>query len=390
MILGIVSDTHLGHPRFYDDSFRQFDEAFRGACDSSDIVVLPGDIFDTKLPKFEVIAKAMHCFEYGKKKRWQVNSDTGEGPVVAIHGTHDRRSKEAINPVQLLEKSGFITNLHDRTIVFEKDGERVAITGFGGVPEEFAESAMEAFNPKPVPGAYNVLVFHQTVLDVIPIATSGLNLKKMPQGFDLYLCGHIHKRITLKKDGKFLLIPGSTVLTQLKREETEKKAYVLFDTKTGEPKFVEINSRPFFFQELQLTDADYSMVASGCKKFIGSVLEKGLDMPIIKIQIKGNVKPGLKGENIDLSPIYEEYENQAYLEIDNALSSEDLKEKMEMFRKLYEEKKSVREIGIEILKKRLADAGQDTAGIDRLFETLGDSKNIDRYLEEIVKRNGKH
>ncbi len=389
MIIGIVSDTHLGYPRFYDDSFKQFDEAFKGACDNSDLVILPGDIFDTKLPKFEVIAKAMQSFEYGKQKKWQVKSNTGEGAVVAIHGTHDRRSKEAINPVQLLERSGFITNLHDRTIIFEKNGEKVAITGFGGVPEEYAETSLEAFNPKPVPSAYNILVFHQTILDVIPVATVGLSLKKMPEGFDLYLCGHIHKRIIMKKHGKFLLIPGSTVITQLKKEETEKKAYVLFDTKTGEPKFVEINSRPFFHQELQLVDADYTLVEKKCREFIESILEKDLEMPIIKIQVKGKIKSGLKKENIDLSPIYSEYENKVYLEIDNQLDSDSLKEKMETFRKLYEEKMSVREIGVEILKKKLADAGQDASDTHKLFETLSDSKNVDRYLEEVIKKNNK-
>ena len=393
MIIGIASDPHLGYPRFYEDSFRQFDEAFRAICDKSDIVVLPGDIFDTKVPKFEAIAKAMHIFEYGKKKNWPIRSDTGESPVVAIHGTHDRRSKDNINPVQLLEKSGFITNLHDRTVVFEKDGENgkemVAITGFGGVSEEYAESALASFNPKPVPDAYNILVFHQTVLEVIPIAAAGLSLKKMPDGFDLYLCGHIHKRIFIKKDGKLLLIPGSTVLTQLKKEETEKKAYVLFDTKTNEPKFVELNSsRPFFFKEFELADADFSTAISKCREFIDSVLEKDVDMPIIKLQVKGTLKSGLKEGNIDLSSLYSEYENQAYIEIDNQLDSNGLKEKMETFRKLYEEKKSVREVGIEILKKRLQDSGQDASETESLFELLSDSKNIDGYLDEIVKKNG--
>jgi DNA repair exonuclease SbcCD nuclease subunit len=107
LIIGILSDTHLGYPRFYDDSFSQFDEAFKAACHGSDLVIIPGDIFDTKVPRFEVIAQAMHLFEYGRTKDWAskgIKGMNGELPVVAIHGTHDRRSKDMINPVQLLAK----------------------------------------------------------------------------------------------------------------------------------------------------------------------------------------------------------------------------------------------------------------------------------------------
>ncbi|VVB73937.1 DNA double-strand break repair protein Mre11 [uncultured archaeon] len=400
MIVGILSDTHLGYPRFYEDSFSQFDEAFRAACDASDVVIIPGDIFDTKVPRFEVIAQAMHLFEYGKAKDWaakgvrRVDSpgmkDNVEGdlPVVAIHGTHDRRSKEMINPVQLLAKSGFVTNASDGAAIFEKDGEKVAIHGFGGTPEDEVHEALKARELKPIPGAYNILVSHQTITDVIPVA-QGITLEDLPPGFDLYLNGHIHKRHLITRNGKTLLIPGSTVITQLKKEEEEPRAWVRLDTRKKEIKFIDIKSRPFRHIELSFEKAEPGQIADRCRKEIEAELAKGEDMPIIRVQLKGSVKEGLKRENIDLSSLNELYGDRCHLQVDNELDSQGLKEKMESLRKMYEQKMSVREIGVQMLKQKLAATakanGSKAVDVERLMDLLQDDGSIDAAIEEMTK-----
>lgn len=400
MIIGILSDTHLGYPRFYEDSFAQFDAAFRAACDASDVVILPGDIFDTKVPRFEVIAQAMHLFEYGRSKDWtakgvkRIRTDEAKGdvvgdlPVVAIHGTHDRRSKEMINPVQLLAKSGFITNVSDGVVVFEKDGEKVAIHGFGGTPEDEVHEALKARELKPIPGAYNILVLHQTITDVIPVA-QGITLEDLPPGFDLYLNGHIHKRHLIKRNGRTLLIPGSTVITQLKKEEEEPRAWVRLDTGSKEIKFIDIGSRPFHHIELSFEKAEPANIVDRCRKEIDAALSKGEDVPIIRVQLKGSVKEGLKRENIDLSSLNDLYGDQCYLQVDNDLDSQGLKAKMESLRKMYEQKMSVREIGVQMLRQKL-DAAKANGGkgvdVERLMDLLQDDDNIDSLIEEITSK----
>ena len=407
MIVGILSDTHLGYPRFYEDSFSQFDEAFRAACDASDVVILPGDIFDTKVPRFEVIAQAMNLFEYGKSKDWSAKGVTrvsdagakgdvdGELPVVAIHGTHDRRSKEMINPVQLLAKSGFVTNVSDGVVIFEKTGadgkmEKVAIHGFGGTPEDEVHEALKARELKPIPGAYNILVLHQTITDIIPVA-QGITLEDLPPGFDLYLNGHIHKRHLITRNGRTLLIPGSTVITQLKKEEEEPRAWVRLDTSKKEIKFMDIKSRPFRHIELSFEKAEPAQITDRCRKEIDAALSRGEDMPIIRVQLKGSVKEGLKRENIDLSSLNELYGDKCFLQVDNELDSQWLKEKMESLRKMYEQKMSVREIGVQMLKQKLAATTNANGGkeidVERLMDLLQDDDSIDAAIEDIVKKN---
>ncbi|MEM4134284.1 MAG: metallophosphoesterase family protein [Candidatus Micrarchaeia archaeon] len=399
MKVGILSDTHIGYPRFYEDSIEQAEEAFREACNNSDIVLIAGDIFDTKTPKFEVIAKAMEIFSYGKKIDWKekgIENKEGLIPVVAIHGTHDRRSKGMVNPVELLERAGIITNVSDRTVVFEKrnkDGsvEKIAIHGIGGTTEDSIKETIKQLNFKPIAGAYNILMLHQTIKEVIPMA-EGISLDELPDGFNLYLCGHIHKRVVMEKNGKKLLIPGSTVITQLKKEEEEPRAYVILDTNTNEIKFVDIKSRKFLYGEIEFKNADLKDVNDGIRNKIDELLQKGKEIkgkdeiPIIRVVVSGTLKQGIKRENLSLQDIYSEYEDKCILQIDNEMDEQGLKEKLETLRNMYKQKMSIREIGIQSIKERLQNTSAKDIDVEFLMSMLQDEDNIGLVLEEMIKK----
>jgi hypothetical protein len=53
---------------------------------------------------------------------------------------------------------------------------------------------------------------------------------------------------------------------------------------------------------------------------------------------------------------------------------------------MYEEKRSVRDLGIEILREKMKTKNVEI-DVEALFEKLSDSKKIDEYLENIVKQN---
>ncbi|MEM3770725.1 MAG: metallophosphoesterase family protein [Candidatus Micrarchaeia archaeon] len=399
MKVGILSDTHIGYPRFYEDSIEQAEESFREACNNSDIVLIAGDIFDTKTPKFEVIAKAMEIFSYGKKIDWKekgIENKEGLLPVVAIHGTHDRRSKGMVNPVELLERAGIITNASDRTVVFEKrnkDGsvEKIAIHGIGGTTEDSIRETIKQLNFKPIAGAYNILMLHQTIKEVIPMA-DGISLDELPDGFDLYLCGHIHKRVVIEKNGKKLLIPGSTVITQLRKEEEEPRAYVILDTNTNEIKFIDIKSRKFLYGEIELKNADLKDVNDRIRNKIEELLQKGKEIkgkdgiPIIRVVVSGTLKQGIKRENLSIQDIYSEYEDKCILQIDNEMAEQGLKEKLESLRNMYKQKMSVREIGIQSIKERLQSTSAKDIDVEFLMNMLQDEDNIELVLEEMIKK----
>jgi len=397
--IAVLADFHLGYVRFLDDSFEQAERAFSRACEEAELVVLLGDIFDSRIPKQEILARSFKLFRNAFGKKWEAklaSYDSKDGrknyaevPVVAIHGTHERRTKELVNPIELLEKAGFLVNVHAATAVFEKDGERIALQGMGGIPEEYAKSALEALSPKPVDGAFNVFLFHQSMKEFLP-GESLMGMEDLPKGFDLYLCGHIHAKTIQKLDsGAYFIIPGSTVVTQMRKEDVGGKGFFVFDTKSKEAVFREIQSRPFFFEELEFKQASLEEVLAKARKGIEKLLENKTEVkPLIKLKLRGSMAKGLNQSNLDVSSIAGEFEDRAIVEVDKDLESETLKEKIDKLRSLRESKLSVKDIGIEILKNKLKQYGfKSDIDIETLYALLSEEgkgsaeKTLKRILE---------
>jgi len=399
MRIGILGDFHLGYERFYEDSFEQAEKAFREACASSDIILLLGDLFDSKTPKPEVLARAFKIFRIPFEKKWEARlieyiSKDGrkpftEIPVIAIHGTHERRIKELINPVQTLEHAGFLINAHASTVIFEKNGERIAIQGFGGIPEDYAKNALLSLDLKPVKNAFNILIFHQNIKELMQEVVPGLSLEDLPKGFGIYLCGHIHTRKKEKMpNGTLLLIPGSTVITQLKKGEETPKGFYIYDTAKNEVEFKEIETRPFFYEEIELRDASIADVNSRCREVIEGVLSKqNREEPIIKVKLTGALAKGLQSANLDVQILIDDFKGKAVIEIDKDFELTSLKEKIEKLRSLREQKLSVKELGIEILKERLKEYNF-SLGVDAesLFNLLSEeSKDLEKVLKKLLE-----
>ncbi len=334
MKIGIVADNHLGYPRFEEDSFVQAERALLGAAEKCDLIINAGDIFDTRIPKLETLQRGMELF-----RKIGV-------PVFAIYGNHERRTKEMTNPVQLLLTANLVKYLHGSGEVFEKNGDKVHVFGIGNIPDRYAKTAVETALKKFVPeeGAFKILVIHQTISDILKTEEEELSLdflEGLP--FDLIINGHIHKRME-KLDGK-VVMPGSTVITQLKKEEMEPKGYYIYDTKARKAEFNPIECRKFFHEELNFENASEEDVR---KKVRGRIeeLQKQERNAVILIKVKGTLREGLLSSDIAL-------EERDDIYIINELNAVDIKTKLDKIRKFREEKVSVKEIAIAELEKRL-------------------------------------
>ncbi len=385
MIIGILSDTHFGFNKFYEDSFVQGKKAIEVACSLSDLVIIAGDIFDMRVPRLETLAKVIEIFKEASKEK----------PIFVISGTHERRASDLINPVQLLERSGFVFDISNSFQTYEKNGEKVNIIGMGGVPDEYAKEAIEALSPTPQKECTNILVFHQTITDLVP--SNGISISDLPEGFDLYICGHIHKRHVERKNGKLLIIPGSTVITQLRKEECEEKGIYLFDTITKNYSFIPIPTRKLIYKEIYIEDADNLKIQKALSETIEEIKkeyknvkknekeerEEREEKPIVKIKIFGSTKKGLNREDIIIDVKNNDF---YYFEIENSLDTKTLKEEIEVLRKLYEEKKNAKDLGLEILREKLKSFGIKV-NVDDLFDKLSDEKKINEYIKELLYKN---
>lgn len=386
MKIAITGDFHFG---FNGDAAEQARRVMLDGKGKADFVIAAGDLFDYRVPKPETIHESIVVFNaarhYGDGSTI-VTVAEGERTapagtsIIAIYGTHERRTKGLVNVIELLHEAGLIVNCHARKAFVGKSKsgreERVCVQGMGGIPEELAKRALELMEFRPEPGCFNIFVFHQSLSELIPADAEMLSMRDLPAGFDLYVDGHIHWRHDIKEAGKHLLIPGSTVVTQMKKNEAEPKGYYLYDTDKRAAEFIIVPTRPFVYDEVALEEsglADATAMVRACAESCVSRAPVGSN-PLVKIKVGGSLAKGLSPSNLDLAPVLREYSGRCQLSIDKQLGHAGLKEKIDMLRRIRDERKSARELGMELLKRKLDESGA-TAAVppgfaEELFDTL--------------------
>jgi len=391
MRVSILSDFHFGYgwnTKLEEDSYQNAQEAI-SRCLDSDLILIAGDIFDSVTPRTETLAKTLKVLSKPlltenkgiklvktiNKKLPEISNRTISGiPVLALHGTHERRTKEQTNTIEALEQTGFLIHLHCNGLIFEKEGKKVAIQGMSGVPERYAEDILNKWNPRPEESCYNILMLHQSIEPYVysPLDPPSLNLSNLPKGFDLIIDGHVHEKDLTKINGTTLLLPGSTIVTQLKKEESiSQKGF--YQVEIGEEikiAFIPLeNNRKFFYHELEIK-SDVTVreqIDEGIKKTLSQDFKK---IPIIKIKILGKETNVIDKE---LREIEKKYSDKAIIYFSKELESPDMTRKIELLKNLRERKLSIEEIGLQILKDNLKNLK---------FSSSFDSNSVYKLLSE--------
>jgi len=400
MKISVISDTHLGvkwGTELEEDSFNQFEEAVKKSIEEKvDLILIPGDIFDVRLPKQEVWARALKSFQkhlLAEKTNARLKNFIGEHeniskmtlqgiPIIAIYGNHEIRGSHQVNPVQLLEKAGYLIYLNKNGVVFEKNNEKIAVQGLSAVAENEVKEILKEWNPKPVEGAFNIFLFHQsTTEEIYDPDNTFLSLNDLPLGFDLYIDGHIHWRKWVPE--KKFLIPGSTVITQMKQKEAEQgKGFYLINTSPFEVKFVKLdNQRPFYFKKIELIEANQLKLNDAINYFLNSIPES-VKKPLVKIKLKGKMEKGKKASQLSFNE-FKKKENMI-INIDNEIESEDLKKTIEKLREMHSNKKSVDEMGNDLIKELLKQTNYNSFNVSELIEPLADGNTS--YLMNLIEK----
>jgi len=398
MKISIISDSHLGfspNEKLEEDSHQNFEEAFNKALDS-DLIILGGDLFDSRAPKtkawayaLKVLSKAalqenkgVRLVEIDKQLKEASKKTLEHLPVVAIHGNHEMRAKGEINAIEALENAGLLIYLNMNKAVFEKDGEKVAIFGLSHIPERFAKEVLDKWNPRPIDSCYNILLLHQNIHPFVysPLEQPTLNISNLPKGFDLIVDGHIHVSAQEKIDGTTLLIPGSTVITQFQASEAQApKGFFKIDTQLKKIEFVEIDARKFFYETLEISRGQNEKEIIE-RKIREKIFGNFTRQPIIKIRITGNAMISEK----DLRELERKYQDFCILFFTKSLESGELTQKLEFLRSLKESKASLQEIGLNILKKSLDELNfKNSFDFVDIFNLLADEE-IDTALNILL------
>lgn len=374
MRIAVISDQHFGfdwNGDRADDPFRNCREAFEKARDA-DLILLPGDLFDKKVPKQEVLGRAIdlfNCFD-GETSSVQLDSDRSDKtvsfrgpPIVAIHGTHERRTSDHLNPVELLEKMGYLVHIHNETLVFSEGDETVAIHGMSGVPERYAPQVLDRFDPEPVADAYNILMLHQSIDQLVYTDPDHdtLSLERLPEGFDTIIDGHIHWRnLELKDDDKPVVLPGSTVTTQLNKIEAEReKGMVWIDTETGLSFDALEEPRDVVYIEEDVSDLSSSEIQEQIENEIDERSTMDQRRPLVRVKLSGTTNAAVSVGELETA-----LESKALISIsdETTIPNEDTDDST-----FDHSEESVYEHGTALLEERI-----DQPAIDDLVTHLAD------------------
>jgi len=383
LIIGIIGDTHFGISKWYEDSIRQGRDAFLKAAQFSDAIIMTGDLFHSSKPNLNVLQDVVNIlFETAKSKKWKVKVN-GENrvPIIVIHGNHERQTRDNVNPIEFLSSLGLIINADDKVNIIEsEDGEKVAVHAMGDIMDDHAKEKLTELNFKPIKECTNIFLFHQSLREAMYMGNkSWLSVKDLPEGFDLYVDGHIHNR---KEFSDYrLLIPGSTVITQLEEQEMNEKGIYLYDTVKRAYRFMAIDYRPFIFRRLLFNNESLGDIEIKVKDEVKAILSKDYKMkPIIRIVLEGSVKKGINPRDLKINV----KDPNADIILKNNLESQELENKIKMIRELREKKIPVREMGVRIIAEKLGYSSSDSDKLIELSELLSKlEENPDKVLDKL-------
>ncbi|UCD07705.1 MAG: DNA repair exonuclease [Candidatus Aenigmatarchaeota archaeon] len=382
MKITILSDFHFGFAagtEREEDAFEAAKEAIERSIDS-DVILIAGDMFDTRVPSTEVFVRAMQLLtkpmhaENGvriskgiSKKVEDIPLIKSEGiPVIAIHGTHERRVRGLMNPVEALERAGFLIYLHCNGVVLEKNGEKICIQGMSGVPDQFSAGVLDQWNPKPVENCFNIFMFHQS-LSPFMYAPHLLPVEKLPRDFDLYICGHMHEpKKSVYRESPFI-IPGSLVTTQITKESMKPMGFWSFETESRKSEFRVIeNQRKVYYVVMDTGNLERDDIENE----IGKILETGhKKKPIVRIKLKG------KEKNLPLDEIKSRFVDKAIVSFRKETEEEKIQAKT-----LEEHRLSVQELWKKLLYENLRELKLNPKTFEHVFELLLENK-IDEVMD---------
>lgn len=394
MKISVLSDLHFGYAynsELENDCFDNAEEAMEKAFDS-DLIIFAGDIFDMRAPKTQTWGNALKILskpllkdnpgiklvECSKQLKEISQRTLNHIPVIAIHGNHERLVKGEVNTVEALENAGLVIHLHLNTIVFEKDGIKVAIHGMSSVPERYAKEVLEKWNPKPIEGCINILLLHQSIDPYVysPLEPPTLTLSNLPKRFDIIIDGHLHSHAVEKLNGTTLIMSGSTIITQFEKTEAETEKAIAKITIDNEIKteFVPLESaRKFYYEEMHTNQSTLTL-REQVERRVNQILFSAdhQKKPLIRLKLKG------KDVNIldqDLRSIENRFSDRTVLIFVKELESPELTEKRELLKNLREQKLSVEEMGLSLLKKNLDELGvEEKFDYDTLFKLLSEDQ----------------
>ncbi len=311
-----LADTHLGYRQYNldereEDFYRAFDEIVDIIIEEKlDFVVHSGDLFDEPRPHIKALVRVREALE---------KLSSHGIPFICIAGNHDLLMRRGAVPPQRVFSN--LELLTPRKPFLEYKGLFIAgLPYFSKIHRNAMKNLLENLSKEAKEYEKSVLLLHQGIDKYFNLEFE-LKLQDLPENFDYYALGHIHKRVvdTLPSGGK-LVYPGSTEIwriDELGEYRRQGKGFFIVDTHDFSVQEVNLNGiRPFL--NFEISDIEE----------VEDIVEEAVKLntkPVVKLEVRGE----------DFNEIYrrlllELKEKALYLDIkrkvEKSEGSEDVKE----------------------------------------------------------------
>ena len=278
-----LADTHLGYRQYgLFEREKDFYEVFEKVIDkiieeNVDFVIHSGDLFETARPS----PMALLTFQKGLLKL------KGAGiPMYAIAGSRDVvMRKGSIPPQVIFKKMGLkVISTINPTYMHED----IFIAGLPYYPASHGKSLknkLAELSEKATHHDKSILVLHQGI-DKYFSLNYELEIGEIPDNFNYYALGHIHKYVNDAYGNGRLVYPGSAEVwktSELADYKKNGKGFVVVDFDGSKPvvKRVEVDVPREFIQK----ELDYKNLESGIA-VIKDMIKDFDKKPILRLTIK--------------------------------------------------------------------------------------------------------
>lgn len=283
-----IADTHLGYKQYglterEEDFYNSFLNIIDDIIDKDvDYVLHAGDLFETAKPPINALLVAQQGF---------MKLLENDIPVYVISGNHDilQRRKTAV-PQQLFENDNFhILSKGNMTAVL---GDNIFLGGLQYISKAYEEgikSLLKDITKESEGYKWKILMLHGAVSKYFDLL-SEFELSTIPEGYDYYAMGHLHKRIMDDFKGGKLSYPGSTEIKskdEIHDYKKQKKGYNLITITDEELNVEYINmplEREFIIKTIDYPKLDESLdkLRENIQTHIGSNHKK----PVVYLTIQ--------------------------------------------------------------------------------------------------------
>jgi len=306
-----IADLHLGYAQYNLDARRQdFDNALKEAVDKTielkpDFMLIAGDIFHQARPSNITLETAITNF---RRLR-----DAGI-PVLAVDGGHDSAPNTVtgtiLNP---LDSAGLLHCLprHEGACWQNENCYVYGVPNFRTrrKTDEQLPLFLEQNKPTPDPSMFNIFLFHMAI--DLPYIQKPYQMEAegspelIPEGFNYFAGGHVHKPSKTKFKNGLLVYSGCTETVNYDDAQIEKGFFHVEVNGKGEPAINRIalqTSRRFIVLE-----PDYSgmLPAKITQSAVQLVKENDQEGAILVLVLNGVLPSEASRAEVDLAQIRE-------------------------------------------------------------------------------------